>query len=136
MSIRKAAPDDWREIRRLSKAQFGSADAISPWDEQLFVCDGGSGRLCGFISVSARPWTEGSDVQPVAHVEAWFVDRRARRQGIGAGLMRAAEHWACLNGLTEICSDAEVGNQASLAAHQQLGFEPTLRLQYFRKSLC
>lgn len=135
MTIRKSAPLDASELKRLARSLFGSANHPDAWDEQIFVCDGGDGRLCGFISVSARPWTEGSDVQPVAHVEAWFVDRKARRKGIGTRLMQAAEHWARLNGFAEICSDAELANKASLEAHSRLGFKPTLRLQYFRKPL-
>lgn len=135
MIIRKAAPEDARELQRLGRSLFGSADRLDAWDEQIFVCDGGSGRLCGFISVSARTWAEGSEVQPVAHVEAWFVERNMRRRGIGTKLMQAAEHWAHLNGFAEICSDAEMHNKISLEAHARLGFEPTLRLQYFRKPL-
>lgn len=135
MTIRKSAPNDAGELRRLARSLFGSPDHLDVWDEQLFVCDSGEGRLCGFISVSARPWSEGSEAQPVAHVEAWFVDRKMRRRGIGTKLMRAAEHWARFNGFAEICSDAELDNKTSLAAHARLGFEPTLRLQYFRKPL-
>ena len=135
MTIRKAASLDAPELKRLARSLFGSGDYPDGWDEQIFVCDGGNGRLCGFISVSARPWSEGSDVQPVAHVEAWFVDREMRRRGVGTKLMQAAEHWARLNGFGEICSDAELNNQTSMTAHARLGFEPTLRLQYFRKPL-
>jgi aminoglycoside 6'-N-acetyltransferase I len=135
MSVRKAAPNDWRELRRLAKALFGSADELDGWDEQIFVCDRGNGRLCGFISVSARPWTEGSASQPAAHVEGWFVDRKNRRQGVGTRLMQTAEHWARINGFAEICSDAELENKSSVGAHYSLGFEPTVRLQYFRKPL-
>jgi GNAT superfamily N-acetyltransferase len=135
MTIRKSAPNDATELRRMTRSLFGSADQLDAWDEQIFVFDGGNGRLSGFISVSARPWSEGSDVQPVAHVEAWFVDRAMRRQGIGSKLMRAAAHWARLNGFAEICSDAELNNKTSLTAHERLGFEPTLRLQYFRKRI-
>ena len=135
VTIRKSAPADAAELKRLARALFGSADELDAWDEQIFLCDGAGGRLCGFISVSARPWTEGSDAQPVAHVEAWYVDRNARQRGIGTKLMQAAEHWGLINGLAEICSDAELDNRASLMAHARLGFEPTLRLQYFRKPL-
>ena len=135
MSVRKAAPNDWRELRRLAKAMFRSGDEIDGCDEQIFVCDRGNGRLCGFISVSARPWSGGSANQPAAHVEAWFVDRKNRRQGVGKRLMQTAEHWARLNGFAEICSDAELKNLASLGAHRSLGFEPTVQLQHFRKPL-
>ena len=135
MTIRKAAPNDWAEIKRLAKALSGSANELEAWDEQIFVCDDGRGGLCGFISVSARPWTKGSAIRPVAHVKAWYVDRKNRRRGVGTRLMNAAEHWARLNGFAEICSDAELNNRTSLAAHRSLGFEPTVRLQYFRKPL-
>lgn len=135
MTIRKAAPEDARELQRLARSLFGSAGHLDAWDEQIFVCDDGKGRLCGFVSVSSRPWTEGSDAQPVAHVEAWYVERRHRRRGTGAKLMQAAEDWARCNGFAEICSDAELVNEISLMAHARLGFEPTLKLQYFRKTL-
>lgn len=135
MTIRHSAPKDWRELQRLARSLFGSTNEFDVWDEQIFVCDAGGGRLCGFISVSARPWTEGSQAQPVAHVEGWFVDALKRRRGIGTKLMQAAEHWARQRGFTELCSVAEVDNQTSLEAHQRLGFESTLRLQYFRKPL-
>jgi aminoglycoside 6'-N-acetyltransferase I len=135
MTVRKAAPDDHKELQRLSQALSTVDDCPDLWDEQVFVFDHGCGHLGGYISVSKRPWTEGSDAQPVAHVEAWFVDPAIRRQGIGARLMSAAEHWAQLKGFTEICSDANINNIASIAAHQRMGFEPTLRLQYFRKTL-
>ncbi|HXG80163.1 MAG TPA: GNAT family N-acetyltransferase [Sphingomicrobium sp.] len=135
MAIRKSAPGDEREVRRLSRKLFGPVDGCDYWDEQLFVHDLGNGRLGGFISISQRPWCEGSNARPVAYVEGWFVDRGLRRRGIGTKLLRAAEHWARLNGFAEICSDAELDNQPSLEAHRRLGFEPTLRLQYFRKAL-
>ena len=135
MTVRKAAPNDWRELQRLGRALFGSASELDLWGEQFFVFDSGGGRLGGLISVSARPWSEGSDVQPVAHVEAWYVDPDYRRMGAGTRLMQAAEHWARLNGFAEICSDAELDNLISLAAHARLGFEPTRQLQYFRKPL-
>lgn len=135
MTVRKASPADHKELQRLSQALFGSANGHDFWDEQIFVFDLGGGRLGGFISVSVRPWSEGSESQPVAHVEGWFVDRAIRREGIGSRLMRAAEQWALINGLTELCSDAAIDNIASIAAHERIGFEPTLRLQYFRKPL-
>ena len=135
MTVRRSTPHDWRELKRLARCLFGSADHFDAWDEHIFVCDGGGGQLCGFIAVSARPWTEGSEAQPVAHVEAWFVDCQKRRRGIGTKLMQAAENWAPERGFGEICSDAELDNEISLTAHSQLGFEPTLRLQYFRKPL-
>ena len=135
MTVRKAAPNDWRELRRLANALLGPGEEIDWWNEQVFVCDAGEGRLCGFISVSRRPRVEGIASGPVANIEAWFVERKKRRQGFGKKLMNAAEHWARLNGFSEISSDSQLERAASLAAHASLGFERTLALQFFRKPL-
>ena len=98
MTVRKFAPCDEREVRRLSRKLFGSADELDYWEEQLFVHDIGDGRLGGFISVSVRPWMKGSASSPVAHIAGWYVDHSLRRKGVGRKLLRAAEHWARLNG--------------------------------------
>lgn len=135
MTVRKFAPGDEREVRRLARKLAGPAADLDYWEAQLFVHDPGSGQLGGFIAITRRPWSEATSSGPVAHVGAWYVERRLRRKGIGARLMRAAEHWARLNGFHEICSDAEADDPAGLAAHQRLGFEPARRLQFFRKRL-
>lgn len=135
MTVRKFVQGDDRELRRLNRRLFGTEQDFDPWDEQIFVVDRGDGRLGGYIAVSKRPWSEGSQAQPVALVEAWFVDRDLRRKGLGTRLMQAAEHWATLMGLDELCADVELRNHVSLAAHQRMGFEPTVQLQYFRKPL-
>ena len=54
----------------------------------------------------------------------------------GGGLGRAAvERWCVERGHQELGSDADLANEGSLGAHAALGFEPTLRLQFFRKRL-
>ena len=135
MTIRKVAHSDDRELQRLSRQLFGSAQVFDPWNEQIFVVDRGNGLLGGYLAVARRSWSKGSDAQPVAHISAWFVDRDLRRKGVGARLMKAAEHWAALMGLSELCADVELHNRVSLAAHQRMGFQPTVQLQYFRKPL-
>jgi aminoglycoside 6'-N-acetyltransferase I len=58
-----------------------------------------------------------------------------RRQGVGRALIAAVEVWARKQGLKELGSDTELENGSSIAAHAALGFEPTQRLQCFRKRL-
>ena len=135
MSVRKFTPGDDRELQRLARLLFGFSDGYDFSDENVYVFDRGDGRLGGFISVAQRSWTEGSDEQPTAHIEGWYVERDLRRSGVGRKLMQAAELWARFHGFAEICSDAEVHNRPSLAAHRRMGFEPTIQLQYFRKPL-
>ena len=56
-----------------------------------------------------------------------------RRTGVGRALVTAVEQWCLEHGYRELGSDVELHNEASLRAHAALGFEPTLRLQFFRK---
>lgn len=104
-------------------------------DEHVFVWEENDGSLGGFASVSLRPWAQGCDSEPCPYVEGWYVEPDLRRRGIGAALMRAIEAWCVEHGYAELGSDAKLTNAVSLQAHATLGFEPTLRVQYFRKRL-
>ena len=106
-------PDQTGEDMRLWRAR---ADAAT------LVAERRDGGLCGFAEVAERPWSEGADRGPVAYLEGWWVDADVRRTGVGAALVHAAEAWARAQGYRHFCSDIEPGNEASLAAHQALGF--------------
>lgn len=135
MSVRPYAGRDATELQRLAAALFRSSEHYDFADEHVFVWPIDAKRLGGFVSVSVRAWSEGAHRAPVPHIEGWYVESALRRRGIGAALMDRAESWCRAAGFVEICSDAETANRISLAAHQEIGFEPTLRLQYFRKQL-
>ncbi len=49
--------------------------------------------------------------------------------------MRAAEGWARKKGCSEMASDHEVGNEASGAFHEALGYQEVERIVCFRKGL-
>lgn len=104
-------------------------------DEHVLVWERESGDLGGFVSFSLRPWAEGCDSSPVPYVEGWWVAPDLREQGVGRALISAVEDWCRANGHSELGSDVELDNTISLHAHGALGFEPTLRLQFFRKRL-
>jgi len=103
--------------------------------ESVLVWEDDQHRLAGFISFSLRPWAEGCDAMPVPYIEGWWVAPELRRRGIGRELVRAVEQWARDHGFAELGSDVEFDNQISLSAHAALGFQPTVRLQFFRKRL-
>ncbi len=104
-------------------------------DEQIVVWVDADDHVRGFASFSLRPWAEGCRSTPCPYVEGWWVDPELRRAGVGRQLFAAVEAWARARGFTEIASDVEVDNDTSLAAHAALGYEPTLRVQFFRKAL-
>jgi aminoglycoside 6'-N-acetyltransferase I len=104
-------------------------------DETVLVWQRADGTLGGFASYSIRPWADGCTTSPVPYVEGWWVAPDLRRTGVGRALIGAIEQWARENGFAELGSDAELENTTSLAAHAALGFEPTERVQFFRKLL-
>ena len=71
----------------------------------------------------------------VAYLEGWYVNPDARRTGLGAHLLEAAESWVLEHGFSELASDTELGNDISLPAHVALGFEEVGRQICFRKRL-
>ncbi len=100
----------------------------------LFVEDG-HGRPIGFVELSLRAYAEGCQSDNVAYVEGWYVTPEARGRGVGRALIEAAEDWARGQGCTELASDAELGNAASAAAHEALGFSEVGQIRCFRKVL-
>jgi aminoglycoside 6'-N-acetyltransferase I len=102
--------------------------------EVLVACSG-AGVPVGFVELSIRPYAEGCVTDRVAFVEGWFVQPEHRGRGVGAALMAGAEEWARARQCSELASDTQLGNEASITAHKALGFEETERLVCFRKSL-
>jgi len=103
--------------------------------DAAFVARDEDERPVGFLELSIRPFSDGCDSIPVPHVEGWYVEERARKQGVGRALLHAAEEWAHERGFTELASDTELSNHASQSAHLACGFGEVDRLVKFRKKL-
>lgn len=91
--------------------------------------------LAGFAEVGTRSTAEWCETSPVAYLEGWYVEADARRQGIGAALVLAAENWAREHGFREFASDTQIDNTISQRAHLALGFTEVERLVAYRKIL-
>lgn len=89
----------------------------------------------GFVELSIRNIVDSCRTGRVGYLEGWYVVPEARRQGIGAALVAAAECWAKAQGCREFASDAALDNEASHRAHLALGFTETGRNVNFRKDL-
>jgi aminoglycoside 6'-N-acetyltransferase I len=105
-----------------------------PTLEAVFISDEGNAAT-GFLELAVRPFSDGCESMPVPHVEAWYVEPHLRGRGIGRALMAAAETWAVSRGFTELASDTELSNEASVRAHLRCGFTEQERLIKFRKVL-
>ncbi len=92
-------------------------------------------KLVGFLEASIRPFVEDCHSDHVGYLEGWFVEPEYRKHGIGRKLVHGAESWARSKGCEEMASDSELGNDLSLKAHLNLGYEETSRLVHLRKDL-
>lgn len=148
MIVRPAAPadrDQWLAMRRelwRDEDQWLLATDVDKYfagDEPLLhevlLAFDGSSRALGFAELNIRPYAEGCETDRIAYLEGWFVVADARRTGVGAALMQAAEEWGRAQGCTEFASDALLENEVSEKAHKALGFTEVERLRCFRKAL-
>jgi aminoglycoside 6'-N-acetyltransferase I len=147
-SIRAARPEDAgsllplrcalysdgpEEEHRRELAAFFDGEAREPLE--ILVAEGSAGILLGFCELSIRPYADGCRTDRVGYLEGWYVVPDARRRGLGAALVAAAEEWARGRGCSEFASDAVVDNRVSIAAHRALGFEDAGVIRCFRKDL-
>jgi aminoglycoside 6'-N-acetyltransferase I len=103
------------------------AEALMAFDQD--------GTPLGFAELTLRSHAEGCRSDRIAYLEGWWVEPGARRRGVGAALMRAAEDWGRAQGCTEMASDTNLDNTVSAQVHKTLGFSETDRIICFRKSL-
>jgi len=141
--VREVRPEDkaaWRDMRA---ALFGEHPSLiadvegyfagNPMIARAFIAE--DGRPLGFVELSLRNYAEGCDSSPVPYVEGLYVVGDARRRNVGRLLMAAANDWAKANGFTEMASDTQIENEASLDAHRAYGFSEVERIACLRKDL-
>lgn len=144
--IRRLVAVESGEWLRMRRALWPDCDAAmhelemveqsgEPDRRAVLVIDRGDGRLGGFVELSIRARVDGATSERVAFLEGWYVDPDLRGRGLGRELVAAAERWALDRGLTELASDAELDNEAAIAAHGAVGFGETFRLVHFLKTL-
>jgi aminoglycoside 6'-N-acetyltransferase I len=141
--LRETDLDEWFRLRRMLWDESSDddhksemIDILDHHDSQLvLLAEVGPGQMVGFLEASIRPFVEDCHTDHVGYLEGWFVEENFRKYGIGRKLVRHAEAWAREKGCTEMASDAEIGNDRSLAAHQSLGYKETSRLVHLRKDL-
>lgn len=133
----------WFKLRKLlwdeSSDEEHRAEMLDIFEHRetqlVLVVELTNGRLVGFLEASIRPFVEDCHTDHVGYLEGWFVEPEFRQQGIGRVLVKTAENWARQKGCEEMASDAEIGNDLSLEAHQKLGYQETSRLVHLRKDL-
>jgi aminoglycoside 6'-N-acetyltransferase I len=141
--VRESDLNEWFRLRKLLWDENDDGDHRSemmdiidhPDSQLVLVADSGNGELIGFLEASIRPFVEDCHTDHVGYLEGWYVSPEHRQKGVGGELVRNAENWARQKGCIEMASDAEVGNESSLAAHTRLGYAVTSKLVHLRKEL-
>jgi GNAT superfamily N-acetyltransferase len=97
----------------------GVADGVARGERALLVAEDASGAIVGTVHlVLAQP-----ENQPHrADVSKMLVHRRARRQGLGAALMQAAERVAAEEGKSLLVLDTVTGSEAE-RLYERLGWQ-------------
>ncbi|WP_193187706.1 GNAT family N-acetyltransferase [Nisaea sediminum] len=100
-----------------------------------FLVETASGTPVGFAETCIREYANGCTEQPVPFLEGIWIEPGYRRHGAGSALLQHIETLLRAEGYREICSDADLENLISQAAHASWGFAETERVVYFRKGL-
>ena len=105
-------------------------------DFSVFVAEREGGGLLGFAEVALRrDYVAGCRTSPVGYLEGIWVDPDGRRGGVAGGLFDAALAWVRERGCTEMGSDAEPDNFASITWHESAGFERANVVVCFRRDV-
>lgn len=125
----------WPGSRADHEAEVPSWLAEPPEREACFVATLRDGRIVGFVEARLREYAEDCLTTPVGYLEGIYVVPEVRVMGVGRALVDAAEAWARGRGCTEMASDRELANEASGAFHEAVGYQETVRIVCYRKSL-
>jgi aminoglycoside 6'-N-acetyltransferase I len=141
--VEKTDRAEWLRMRRLLWPEAPVTEHENEMDGYFmrgensltWVAEKADKRLIGFLEADIRAYAEDCDTPNVGYIEGWYVDPEFRRTGVGGMLVRHAEQWARSRGCKEMASDCELGNEVSLKAHVQLGYQEGSRLIHFKKKL-
>ncbi|MCL2372629.1 MAG: GNAT family N-acetyltransferase [Defluviitaleaceae bacterium] len=112
-----------------------AADFIQEWEagelphEFLYYIEG---TPVAFMSLNLRhDYVEGTETSPVGYLEGIYVAPAHRKSGIARRLIDFAKEWTQNKGCTELASDVELPNEASISFHKRMGFAEANRVVCF-----
>ena len=139
--IRRAIPEDGDAIARLVEQLGGGSDParlaarlrkiMDQATQAVFVAEGESG-IDGVIVAEHRIEVQASES---VELTTLVVDDGARRQGLGAQLVAAAEAWAMRRGVARIVVRSNVVREAAHAFYPALGYAPAKTQHVYAKSI-
>ena len=139
--IRRAVPEDVEAIARLVEQLGGGSDPagrparlrriMDQATQAVFVAEGEAG-IDGFVVAEHRIEVQASES---VELTALVVDDGARRQGLGAQLVAAAEAWAMRRGVARIVVRSNVAREAAHGFYPALGYGLLKTQHVYAKSI-
>lgn len=137
MEIRRARPNEWRELRALrlqALAEDPDAFARTLSEEQELPRERWEEAIRGviFIAVEEAEWMGMAAVHPThmggpAEIWGMWVRPDRRHEGIGSSLLEAAVEWARSEGFPAVRLGVTRTNALAYALYRKAGFVPTGR---------
>lgn len=81
-----------------------------------------AGQAVGYSIVSIQDLPPVYKIDRQAMVNDLFIERKSRRKGVGARLLRFAERWARKNGMKYIGLETDARNAPAIALYKKSGF--------------
>jgi aminoglycoside 6'-N-acetyltransferase I len=114
----------------------GFSEYVQDSEGVCLLCRLETGEAIGFVELSVRhDYVEGSTSSPVPYVEGIYVEEAYRGKGVARALIESGYSWAKSKGYTEMGSDVELHNTASMTFHEAIGFKEANRIVSYIKTI-
>ena len=93
-------------------------------------------KYIGFLTCSIKTeYVPGCKSNKVGYLEGVYILPKYRKKGFATELVKHYENWAKSEGSTELASDLEIDNNASLQFHNKMGFEIVEKTVHLKKDI-
>ena len=93
-------------------------------------------KYIGFLTCSIKTeYVAGCKSNYVGYLEGVYILPEYRKRGFATELVKHFENWAKSEGSTELASDLEIDNNASLQFHNKMGFEIVEKTVHLKKDI-
>ncbi|MEP0365880.1 MAG: aminoglycoside 6'-N-acetyltransferase [Cyclobacteriaceae bacterium] len=124
----------WPDCNRQEEHKY-YLNAIDSKKEIVFLAEVSDQHIAFAHATLRTDYVEGTSTNPVAYLEAIYVEPEYRRLNVAKQLIDEVEKWGLRMGCTELGSDVEINNMQSENLHKKVGFKEANRVICFAKKL-
>ena len=93
-------------------------------------------KYIGFLTCSIKnEYVAGCKSGKVGYLEGIYILPEYRKKGFAKEFIQYFENWAKSQGSTELATDLEIDNNASLQFHNKMGFEVVEKTIHLKKNI-